>query len=421
MEDGYGVDGAGAQALGLQRAGRFSQSPLFIRMIIGCNRRIPGAAPACSVCTIAACHLRLKKYTTMHQTPSLAPWLDHLHALLPPQTVTVVGAGNGGDTWVQWLAAHPLAHATLVEAHALPFAALQRLQDAGQLPHATLLHAVVADGDGEASFFTASLTAESGLLPPESLRPLWPGIHTVSEQSQPTIALGTLLSATTQQHGGPQWLLLDCLPAAALLRSAQAQLPQVDVVLARVLCAADHAPTLCGMGAGLEDVANALPGFQLLALQPSRHPALGHALFVRDYRRAAQHASQARDAEAQAKQAAQQAQASLQAQLLQAHAENAELLKKQELQAQAQQALQADLTKTIQACDAEAQAQQAAQQALAELQQRLEQAQAEHQATAQRQQLLQDELLKAEAQLELIKELLLMRGDLAPDGITPAA
>ena len=180
MDGGYGVDGAGAQALGLQRAGRFSQSPLFIRMIIGCNRRIPGAAPACSVCTIAACHLRLKKYTTMHQTPSLAPWLDHLHALLPPQTVTVVGAGNGGDTWVQWLVAHPLAHATLVEAHALPFAALQRLQDAGQLPHATLL------------------------------RPLWPGIHTVSAQS----------------------------------------------------------PTLCGMEVSLEDVADALPGFQLLALKP---------------------------------------------------------------------------------------------------------------------------------------------------------
>lgn len=408
MEEGYGVDGAGAQALGGSvQAG-------------SANRRMPGAAPACSVCTIAACHLRLKKYTTMHQTPSLAPWLDHLHALLPPQTVTVVGAGNGGDTWVQWLAAHPLAHATLIEAHALPFAALQRLQDAGQLPHATLLHAVVADGDGEASFFTASLTAESGLLPPESLRPLWPGIHTVSEQSQPTIALGTLLNATAQQHGGPQWLLLDCLPAAALLRSAQVQLPQVDVVVARVLCAADHAPTLCGMGADLEDVANALPGFQLLALQPSRHPALGHALFVRDYRRAAQHASQARDAEAQAKQAAQQALANLQAQLLQAQADNANLLKKQELQAQAQQALQADLTKTIQARDTEAQAKQAAQQALAELQKRLEQAQAEHQATAQRQQLLQDELLKAEAQLELIKELLLMRGDLAPDGITPA-
>ena len=205
-----------------------------------------------------------------------------------------------------------------------------------------------------------------------------------------------------------------------MLRSAQAQLPQVDVVVARVLCAADHAPTLCGMGADLEDVANALPGFQLLALQASRHPALGHALFVRDYRHAAQHASQARDAEAQAKQAAQQAQADLQQRLEQAQADNANLLKKQELQAQAQQALQADLTKTIQARDTEAQAKQAAQQAQADLQKRLEQAQAEHQATAQRQQLLQDELLKAEAQLELIKELLLMRGDLAPDGITPA-
>ena len=362
----------------------------------------------------------------MSNTSPIHPWLDHLVDLLPPTTIHLVGAGNGSGIWVQWLAAHSQIATTLVEANPQQFAALQRQQALGNLAQATLVNTVIAPSTGDVDFFTASLTSESGLLPSEELRALWPNVHTVATHTQPAMDLAALLQLGAEQSIGPQWLLLDCLPAAALLRSAQAQLPQVDVVVARVLlCATDNAPTLCGMGAGLKDVADALPGFQLLALQPSRHPALGHALFVRDYRRAAQHASQARDAEAQAKQAAQQAQADLQAQLTKAHADNAELLKKQELQVQAQQALKADLTKTIQARDAEAQAQQAAQkaaqQAQADLQQRLEQAQAEHQATAQRQQLLQDELLKAEAQLELIKELLLMRGDLAPDGITPAA
>lgn len=343
----------------------------------------------------------------MSNTSPITPWLDHLVDLLPPTTIRLVGAGNGSGIWVQWLAAHSQIATTLVEANPQQFAALQRQQALGNLAQATLVNTVIAPSTGDVDFFMASLASESGLLPSEELRALWPNVHTVATHTQPAMDLAALLQLGAEQSIGPQWLLLDCLPAAALLRSAQAQLPQVDVVVARVLCAADHAPTLCGMGADLEDVANALPGFQLLALQPSRHPALGHALFVRDYRRAAQHASQARDAEAQAKQAAQQAQASLQAQLSKAQAENAELIKKLELQAQSQQALQADLTKTMQARDAEIKAKQVTEKAKNELQAKYEKLQTEQQETTYRQQFLEEEIKKAEVQLELLKELLL--------------
>lgn len=344
----------------------------------------------------------------MSNTSPITPWLDHLVDLLPPTTIHLVGAGNGSGIWVQWLAAHNQIATTLVEANPQQFAALQRQQALGNLAQATLVNTVIAPSTGDVDFFMASLANESGLLPSEELRALWPNVHTVATHTQPAMDLAALLQLGAEQSIGPQWLLLDCLPAAALLRSAQAQLPQVDVVVARVLlCATDNAPTLCGMGADLEDVANALPGFQLLALQPSRHPALGHALFVRDYRRAAQHASQARDAEAQAKQATQQAQADLQQRLEQAQADNANLLKKQELQTQAQQALQADLTKTIQARDAEIKAKQVTEKAKNELQAKYEKLQTEQQETTYRQQLLEEEIKKAEVQLELLKELLL--------------
>lgn len=386
----------------------------------------------------------------MSNTCSITQWLDHLIDLLPPSAIRLVGAGNGSGIWAQWLAAHGQVAATLVEANPQQFAALQRQQAAGNWGQASLLNTVIAPSAGKVDFFTASLATESGLLPPEELRALWPNVHTVATQPQSATDLAALLQLGAEQSIGPQWLLLDCLPAAALLRSAQAQLPQVDVVVARVLlCATDNAPTLCGMGADLEDVANALPGFQLLALQASRHPALGHALFVRDYRHAAQHASQARDAETQAKQAAQQALAELQQRLEQAQADNANLLKKQELQAQAQQALQADLNKVTQAKEAEAKAkaelqtqltaaqasnaelikkqelQTQAQQALqadlhkvtqvkeaetkakAELQAKYQNLQAEQQETNRRQQLLEEEIHKAEVQLKLLEELLL--------------
>lgn len=316
----------------------------------------------------------------MSNTSPITPWLDHLVDLLPPTTIRLVGAGNGSGIWVQWLAAHSQIATTLVEANPQQFAALQRQQALGNLAQATLVNTVIAPSTGDVDFFMASLASESGLLPSEELRALWPNVHTVATHTQPAMDLAALLQLGAEQSIGPQWLLLDCLPAAALLRSAQAQLPQVDVVVARVLCAADHAPTLCGMGADLEDVANALPGFQLLALQPSRHPALGHALFVRDYRRAAQHTQ----------------------------AENAELLKKQELQAQAQQALQADLTKTMQARDAEIKAKQVTEKAKNELQAKYEKLQTEQQETTYRQQLLEEEIKKAEVQLELLKGLILI-------------
>ena len=342
----------------------------------------------------------------MTNPSSITTWLDHLQALLPPSAITLVGAGKGTGTWAQWLAGQSQVPTTLVEAHPLQFAALQRQQATGNWPQASLLNTVIAPSAEGAQFFTASLLAESSLLPPEDLRHLWPNLHTVATQPQPAMALSALLQAAAQEgQQGQHWLLLDCLPAATLLRSAQAGLPKLDVVLARVLLTEGQSAQ-SPVGASLAEVAAALPDFIQLALQPSRHPSIAHVLFVRDY--------------SKAKQAAEQAKAALQAQLTKAHADNAELLKKQELQAQAQQALQADLTKTIQARDAEAQAKQAAQQAQADLQKRLEQAQVEHQATVQRQQLLQDELLKAEAQLELIKELLLIRGDLAPDGMNPA-
>ena len=365
----------------------------------------------------------------MSNTSSITQWLDHLIDLLPPSAIRLVGAGNGSGIWAQWLAAHGQVAATLVEANPQQFAALQRQQAIGNWGQASLLNTVIAPTAGEVDFFTASLTAESGLLPAEELRAVWPNVHTAATERRAATDLAALLQLDTEPSANQQWLLLDCLPAAALLRSAQAQLQHVDVVVARVLQAGDSIPSLFGMGVSLEDVTKALPGFRLLALQPGRHPALAHALFVRDYRSVVRQVqadltkiTQARDAEAKARQAAQQAQADLQAQLTQLQTEKSELLKKQELQAQAQQALQADLTKITQARDAEASAKQVAQQAQADLQAQLDQARVEKAALLKEKEKAQVELqekngqqllLKKQAEeIEKIKKFMATKGDL---------
>ncbi|WP_162777458.1 hypothetical protein, partial [Comamonas kerstersii] len=77
-----------------------------------------------------------------------------------------------------------------------------------------------------------------------------------------------------------------------------------------------------------------------------------------------------------------------------------ELIKKQELQAQSLQALEADLVASHKAKDAETQAKK-------NLQAQLEALKAEQQDTRQRQALLDEELYRAEVQLKLLEELLL--------------
>ena len=349
----------------------------------------------------------------MSKTSSLTQWLDHLIDLSPPNVIRLVGAGNGRGIWAQWLAAHDQVPATLVEANSQLFAALQRQQAIGNWGQASLLNTVIAPTAGEVDFFTASLTAESGILPAEELRAVWPNVYTVATERRAATDLTALLQVDAEPSAAQQWLLLDCLPAAPLLRSAQAQLQHVDVVMVRVLQAVDSSITpLTGMGACLEDVTKALPGFRLLALQPSRHPALAHALFVRDHRSAAQQALQIDltqitevcDAEAKARQAALQAQADLQALLTKLQTENAELLQQLELQAQAQQALQTDLTQITEVCDAEAKARQAALQAQVELHAQLEKLQAEN-AKRRQQQELQAQVQQAlQADLAKISE-----------------
>lgn len=304
---------------------------------------------------------------------SIITWLEHLQICMPPSHITLVGAGNGKGAWAQWLQNQPIP-STLVEADAQQFAALRRLQSSGSLKDSTLIHKVVAAQQGATEFFTANLIAESGLLSPENLHHLWPNLHTVQAKPVQTIALAQLFQAD-QAH---QWLMLDCLPAAALLQKAQALLPKLDVVLARVVLTKGNQQAEKLEGTSLAELAQTLPDFLQLALQPSRHPEIAYVLFVRDYRRAWQNAAQAQIVEVEAKQAAFQAQAHLQAQLQHAQTENAELLEKQERQALIQKRLEADLAKNRQALEVEQHAAQAGLQAQVQLQAQLQQAQTEN-------------------------------------------
>lgn len=388
----------------------------------------------------------------------VTPWLDHLQVLFPPRSAVLVGAGTGRGAWVQWLlrSGHG-ADVTLVEANAEKYAVLQKTVAAAPLTEAVkVLDCVVAAERGEVPFFIASLAAESGVMDPQALRSLWPNLRTLQEQQRSATTVQDLLvrgdaDGAVEPLDGGNWLLLDCLPAAALLQSLDTDtLGGVDMLLARVLLdeAADTDAGSAWSGASLRELEETLRGNDLLRLmvQPTRHPDIAHALFARDARASlrraaatsAQHARQKlNDLQAlerrlagrtranvdleQELARARSAQKGLQAELEHERSRAQTLQASLDEQAQAQAALQQQLRQAAQARQA-LQAQLTAELekakrakedeagAKAELQARFNNLQAEQEETAQRQGRIDEELKRAEAQLKLLEELLLNEG-----------
>lgn len=210
---------------------------------------------------------------------SLKPWMDFLQQLHPPSHVLLVGAGTGQGNWIDSLREWNPPQATLVEADEGQFRQLQRaLRD----NRAWRLHqAVVARAAGPVPFHQASLLAESGLIEPTALRGLWANLETQCTTERPAVPLSSLQTDTPFD-----WLMVDCLPALPIVEGAGAeQLDQVDVLLARVLLTDVPASA---EDASLEALQSFLAprGLRLLASSVGRHPATGHALFVRDHRHA---------------------------------------------------------------------------------------------------------------------------------------
>lgn len=208
---------------------------------------------------------------------NLIPCLEQLLLLIPPKHVTLVGAGNGQGALVQWLS--KLENSiTLVEALEQNFKALQNQKKNGALLNAKLENRVVAPLAGSSQFFVHSIAAENGLLSVTHLKKLWPNLELVSSMPSKAVQLVHFLN----EEFDHQWLFIDCLPAASLIQScAPSILSKVDVVLVRAVVSADRDEHLAG--AYLDEVTGVLPGFIQCVLQPSIHPEIYYALFVRDY------------------------------------------------------------------------------------------------------------------------------------------
>lgn len=207
---------------------------------------------------------------------TLESWLTHLRSVVPPTGVTLVGAGSGRSPWIQWLKLAAIEEVTLVEADEI---VCERLKLSTQdQPGWQVRQQVVGPRSGEVIFHDASIGSESALLEPERLRGVWPNIISHRKQAREAITLSDLLSQSDVLNN---WLILDCLPAGALLEGAVEQMESIDLLLVRGLLGAETAVDTQSSLAALREFIEGR-GFRYLSTEAERHPNLGHALWIRD-------------------------------------------------------------------------------------------------------------------------------------------
>lgn len=339
----------------------------------------------------------------------IAAWLEHLHVLYPPTGVVLVGAGTGSGEWVQQLLKWEVANVTLIEADDAQYQHLQRSLELRE--DWRLYKQVIAHASETVTYHKASNATESGLIEPEMLRSLWPNLKTVEKQTREAITLADLLQDTPTPSN---WLLVDCLPALPVVQGL-GSLEYPDVIVARVLLDKD-APTEMGSLPSLQSKL-VEQGYRLLITQAGRQPAMGNALFIRDTQATIhalrkqqaqiapqrecdieQHERQVKDLAdqlqqiVQAKEAAEKLAAERQQQLETAAKSQAESLKTANDKAATTEKLATDRQAKIET-----------------LEKQVKQLQEADANLKQRQQALRDELTSAEAQIELIKDLLLKK------------
>lgn len=373
------------------------------------------------------------------------PWL------LPPRGVIHLGVGSGTGPMHQWRTVN-VDHALLIDAN------LQELHWVREALEENLSwlaeQVIVAAEDGQIIFHCSNNPMESGICSPQTLSAFWPNLSTAETQTLPTLSLDTLVKHDSHQAIDYDWLCVDFLPALSIVKGCQRQLDKTQVLWLRVTrqvhatlpeCSLDEAETY------LND-----KGFRCALVVEENHPAFASALFLRDWPKALGSANdlctqlhnerdaartlaenhrakneqlagelilraklaQDRQAEIDTLTANRNTQAKLAAerqqqidQLTQGRDEQTRIAQERQARIEALAADRDTLARTAterqEQLDQLTSQRDEARRRMQQQQDRLQALEAEGQETEMRQQLLQEELVKAEAQLELIKDLLL--------------
>lgn len=209
---------------------------------------------------------------------SLEGWLDHLRVLEPVRGVVHVGAGNGraADRYADW----GLDIAIFVEANEDfhdKLVAQLRGRDNWTV-HSRLVSNRAIDMD----FFLASNSNESGILRPEAFAALWRNLNTRERRRLNATTLEAILAVS---KGGQKanWAVVDCVPALPVLLGAAHCLDGWDVIVTRVILDESKAPDDGAAKSSIDEFL-AARGYWCIAYQEELQPAIGSALYIRNWK-----------------------------------------------------------------------------------------------------------------------------------------
>ena len=203
-----------------------------------------------------------------------------LRHIMPPTALIDVGIGRGIGAMHQWRT-WDVPMAWLVDAESTQLMWTETL--AAQYPGWRVHSATLAEIDGQVPCYRASNPAESGLVPTSKLAALWPNLREEEHAERATTRLDTLLAREGDLTASVGcWLVVDCLPALRILQGATNTLERCSVLWLRSLLQPlpEHEA-----GTTLEELQVFLAplGFRCVQVTEGNHPALGDALFVRDW------------------------------------------------------------------------------------------------------------------------------------------
>ena len=148
------------------------------------------------------------------------------------------------------------------------------------------MNQVVSEHANQVTFNTASLKRESGLVHPSHLTELWQNLQATMSETVEATTIEKIVddAATKKLVNQPNWLFVDCFPAARLLRGANKHLKQFDVVVGRSLAGELPRRDLeDSSSSSLNDVLKA-NGYRECLTVPGTHPKLAYSVFVRDWK-----------------------------------------------------------------------------------------------------------------------------------------
>jgi hypothetical protein len=214
--------------------------------------------------------------------PPSTDWLDRVRDLYPTDGIIIVGAGGGADAIMY--AGTDCSDAVLIDANEINASKLSDF--AGSHKGWSIHSAVVLDESREVDFHIASNPSESSVLSPTTLVPLWRNLAVRQQDRRNATTLAQLIASSTSSSKRFNWIVVDCLPSLPILNGADGLLQDSDVLIARVVL---HEHLISKLGASKVECDSFLSdhGFRCVGVRSERHPMVGKALYVRDWKASA--------------------------------------------------------------------------------------------------------------------------------------